>query len=389
MKVLRVISSVNPAAGGPINGLVNSSKELLKLGHEVSVLSLDNPQSSWVEGFDFPLITFKASLGTYSYSSSFYKWLKLNVNKYDVVLIHGLWQFHSYATSTLCLKNRVPFVVFTHGMLDPWFNKNQRIKTLKKKIYWSLFERHVINNANSVLFTSEEECKLARTPFSPYGANERVVSYGCPKIKADKIKLVKNFNKRFPELIGKQVGLFLSRIDHKKGIDLLIDAMATIDTVPSDFILAIAGPDNVNLRVELEAQIKNLGIVDRIVWLGMLSGDLKWGAFYAADFFILPSHQENFGIVVAEALSTSTPVLITNKVNIWREISSSGSGFVANDDVRGISLLLKRWFSLNKQEKAKMAVNAAQCYSEKFSIEAAAVDLERELLNVIEAKSYE
>ena len=383
LKILRVISSVNSKAGGPINGLINSTAGLVNLGHSVDVAALDNPIAPWVGDFDIPLYTFESTLGVYSYSTGLAKWLNNNVANYDIVVIHGLWQFHSFSAAKACKKNSIPFVVFTHGMLDPWFNLNQKLKTIKKKVYWQIFERHVINNADYVLFTSETEERLARIPFSPYSANGKVVAYGCPSPTVEKNFSVKVFIEAFPELSNKKIGLFLSRIHPKKGIDLLIEALGKTKHLPDDFIFAIAGPDSGETKNKLQHKINEFGLESRLVWLGMLEGDIKWGAFHAANFFILPSHQENFGIVVAEALSTSTPVLITNKVNIWREIESSGAGFVENDDVLGVERLLENWFVLSEFEKSEMSLRAKACYDSNFSIESAAQDLEKLLCDVV------
>ncbi|MEY8199631.1 MAG: glycosyltransferase, partial [Colwellia sp.] len=377
IRILRVVSSVNPIAGGPVNGLVNSSKGLVELGHSVDVVTLDDPVAPWVKDFEFPVFSFKSSLGVFSYSRDFSKWLEINVNNYDVVIIHGIWQFHSYAAARSCKKTGVPYVVFTHGMLDPWFNEGHIIKTLKKKIYWFLFERHSINNASSVLFTSEEEKSLASEPFSPYSPVERVVAYGSPLPSIDFNAAKEEFLFKFKVLRNKRFAIFLSRIHEKKGIDILIESLGQLKNLPDDFVLAIAGPDSNGLRVKLTRQVELLGLTDRVVWLGMLSGDIKWGAYHAADVFVLPSHQENFGIVVAEALSTATPVLITNKVNIWREIKATDAGFVGNDDVAGIKTLLTDWLALSETDKAEMGRNAKACYENNFSITSAVNDLER------------
>jgi glycosyltransferase involved in cell wall biosynthesis len=383
MRILRVISSVNPEAGGPINGLINSSKELLKLGHNIEVLTLDDPKSTWLIEFPFPVVSFKGFLGTLNFNYYFYKWLDSNVNKYDVVIIHGIWQFHSFATAKACVKNKIPYVMFTHGMLDPWFNLNNQLKKFKKIIYWKLFEQFSINNSSAVLFTSEEERNLARNVFLPYSPVERVVAYGCPLFDGSSDKLIMSFYQRFFELKNCRVGLFLSRIHTKKGVDLLIEAIARIENLPDDFVLAIAGPDSNGLTQRLKEQVTKLNLETRVVWLGMLQGEVKWGAFHAAEFFVLPSHQENFGIVVAEALSTSTPVLITNKVNIWREIDAAQAGFVANDDVEGIQFLLEQWFESSEAVKKSMSDNAQLCYRDNFSIKAAASDLSKVLNEVV------
>ena len=100
----------------------------------------------------------------------------------------------------------------------------------------------------------------------------------------------------------------------------------------------------------------------------MLAGNLKWGAFSAADAFILPSHQENFGIAVVEALACGTPVLISNKVNIWREIVADEAGYVENDDLAGTTRLIERWVSTAPDVRAAMKGNARECFARHFEI---------------------
>jgi glycosyltransferase involved in cell wall biosynthesis len=103
----------------------------------------------------------------------------------------------------------------------------------------------------------------------------------------------------------------------------------------------------------------------------MLTGDIKWGALSAADAFVLPSHQENFGIAVAEALGCGTPVLISNKINIWREIDAAAAGLIENDDLSGTTKLLTRWIALADDARAIMRTNAARCFLNHFEIERA------------------
>ena len=112
-----------------------------------------------------------------------------------------------------------------------------------------------------------------------------------------------------------------------------------------------------------------------ITWTGMLHGDFKWGAFWAADAFILPSHQENFGIAVAEALSTGTPVLISDKVNIWREIKEDKAGFIEEDTLEGCLKLLQRHLAAQGDEWDKMRQNARTCFLNRFEITKAAESL--------------
>jgi glycosyltransferase involved in cell wall biosynthesis len=134
----------------------------------------------------------------------------------------------------------------------------------------------------------------------------------------------------------------------------------------------MAGPDQAGMRASLEAQAGALGVADRITWTGMLQGDLKWGALRAADVFALPSHQENFGIAVVEALAVGLPVLISERVNIWREVVADDAGFAAPDSVDGMAAMLARWHALAPDSRGAMRANATACYERHFRMEAAA-----------------
>jgi glycosyltransferase involved in cell wall biosynthesis len=137
----------------------------------------------------------------------------------------------------------------------------------------------------------------------------------------------------------------------------------------------MAGPDRTGWQTELQNTAQKLGISQQVAWTGMLQNELKWGAFRAAEVFILPSHQENFGIAVAEALACSLPVLISNKVNIWREIETDGAGIVANDDLEGTIELLQKWLALTPDAQQSMRQNAQKCFTERFEITKAAQNL--------------
>src|SRR6185437_1538003 len=110
----------------------------------------------------------------------------------------------------------------------------------------------------------------------------------------------------------------LGRIHPKKGTDILIASFAASLAKNPDWQLVIVGPDQIGWQKELQALAESLGVSNRITWTGALAGSLKWGAFSASELFVIPSHQENFGIVVAEAMSCNLPVVMSNKVNIWR-----------------------------------------------------------------------
>jgi glycosyltransferase involved in cell wall biosynthesis len=114
---------------------------------------------------------------------------------------------------------------------------------------------------------------------------------------------------------------------------------------------------------------------DTVLFPGLLTGDAKWGALHAADVFVLSSHQENFGVAVAEALACALPVLISNKVNIWREIDQFQAGLIETDDEEGTERLLRRWLSLPIPAQEKMRLEARHCFETLFEIENAAQSL--------------
>ena len=149
-------------------------------------------------------------------------------SRYDAVIVNGIWQFHSFGAWRALRNSSTPYVLFTHGMLDPWFKKQYPLKHLKKWMYWPWAEYRVLRDAQAVLFTCEEERVLARESFWLYRCNEVVVSYGTAKPKGDPELERQEFFTRYPELRGKKLALFMGRIHPKKGCDLLIEAFAKV-----------------------------------------------------------------------------------------------------------------------------------------------------------------
>jgi glycosyltransferase involved in cell wall biosynthesis len=295
-------------------------------------------------------------------------------------VVNGLWQYQSFGTWLALRNSGVPYFLFTHGMLDPWFKRQYPLKHLKKSLYWPWAEYRVVRDARAVLYTCEEERLLARSSFRLFRANETVVSYGTPGPSGDPVAQREVFLQQFPQLRGKRCLLFLSRLHPKKGCDMLIEAFATIRKDVPDLHLILAGPDQVGLRDRLSSLIERLAVGSHITWTGMLRGDLKWGAFYASEAFVLPSHQENFGIAVSEALACGLPVLISNKVNIWREIEADDAGIVGDDTLTGTIDTLRKWLSLDVAAKDRFRHNAVGCFRRRFHIEAAS----RSIISAIE-----
>ena len=373
MNLLHVISSVNPKGGGPIEGIKQLNTAMLAMGITVEIACCDAPDSPWLYSNQ---LTTTHALGPshlgYSYSPRLLSWLRKNAHRFDAVIVNGIWQYHSLAVRQALAGTGTPYFVFTHGMLDPWFRYTYPLKHIKKWLYWPWAEYRVLRDARAVVFTCEEERLLARQSFNLYKANEVVTTYGTANPPQNGEQLAQRYLDHNPHLQGKRIALYLSRIHVKKGCDLLIDAFADIAKTDPHLHLVMAGPDQTKWGDQLRAQAEARGISDRISWPGMLQGDDKWGAFYAAEVFCLPSHQENFGIVVAEALACGKPVLISNKVNIWREIEGDEAGFVDEDTVEGTVRNFKRWLALDRTDYEAMCERAVTCFKQRFHIHTAA-----------------
>ena len=378
LKILHIIASVDPKGGGPIEGVVQQSICRMQNQDLVHILSLDDPNQNIVS--QCLVKTFACGKLRprdwrrflpwvhYGWSYKAVNWLKANHDNYDIVVVNGLWNFATMTAKLGLVDSRTPYVVFTHGMLDPWFKKAYPLKAMAKQISWWLCEGPLLKHAKYVLFTAEEEQRLAHDAFWPYKVNGRVVGYGTADIpKHDPAQDIA-FREKVPNLGTRPYLLYLSRIHPKKGCDLLIEAFARIASEYPELDLVIAGPDQTGWQPKLQAIATKLGIGDRIHWPGMVQDAAKWGAFYGCEAFILPSHQENFGIVVAEAMAAAKPVLISNKINIWREIEVEKCGLVETDTLDGTIALLRNFLRLTAQEKTAMGEAGRTTFMERYEI---------------------
>ncbi len=382
MKILHVIHSVNPAGGGPVAGIQLTAEAMAPLGVTTEVMSLDAPDSPWARAFPLPLFALGPGRTSYGFSPRAVPWLLEHGPAYDMVIVNGLWQYGGFAVWRAARRRGFRYCVYTHGMLDPWFKRRYPLKHLKKWLYWPWGEYRVLRDAAAVLFTSEQERVDAAKSFFLYRCREKVVGYGIapPPIEGGKRDL---FLEQFPRLRGRRLVLFLGRIHEKKGCDLALRAFASFrketGDAGTDYHLVMAGPHDHAYGGKLRALTAKLELEEAVTWTGMVEGPLKWGALAAAEVFLLPSHQENFGVAVVEALACGVPVLISDKVNIWREICADGAGLAENDDEAGTRRLLKRWAEMTPEKQAAMKTAARACFEHRFDV----ARVSRELLALL------
>lgn len=366
MKILRIIPSMNPEAGGVAESVRQSAIQMRSENIHIEIVCFDNSDSSWIKDFDFKVYELGKGKTSYAFKASYLSWLNNNIENYDLVIIDGLWMFHVMG-GYICKLKKVPYIIYSHGMLDPYFNKD-KLKYLKKLPFWFLIERNVIALAKNIVFTCKEEMLLAKKSFPLYKGNGVVATLGIETNKKPKEELRKLFYTKFPHLENTKNILFLSRIHEKKGIDLLIKAIQLMDKkLLKNYKFVLAGTGDKEYINKLKKLIKAKNLENYFAWVGMLKDDMKWAAFASSECFILPSHQENFGIVIAEALSMSIPVLTTNKVNIFHELEEYNAGFIETDSVDGIKSLLNRYLNSNLETIEIIKENSIKCFNEKFS----------------------
>jgi glycosyltransferase involved in cell wall biosynthesis len=368
VKILHVIMGTHPSEGGPIENTLQTARVLVKRGHTVEIASLDPEDALWLKDLDIRVYPLGSARDRYLNAPRLKGWLIENANDYDVVLQHGLWNPTSFATWRAMKKTGQRYVTYPHGMLDPYFRGSKPLKHVLKQMLWFVADGRLLKDSQLVLFTTEEERLSARRSFWPCWYREKVVNYGTADVPIYRSDQTEAFQKMLPAVNDRPFLLFLSRIHPKKGCDILIEAFGRVAQTWPDVHLVIAGPDEAGLVPQLQSLAVNLGIQDRVHWPGMLKGPEKWGALRSCTGFVLPSHQENFGVVVAEAMACARPVLITNKVQIWREVKSANAGIVANDDVDGVASLLTSFLELPQSRRDEMGRNAREGFSKYFEI---------------------
>lgn len=388
MKLLHIIDSMDPRVGGPCQGIRNMTFNLNELCIDSEIVSLDSPSADFMATETLLIHAMGPSVTPWAYSGRLVPWLKNNIGRFDVVISHGLWLYSSYAAFKVYSRQKkislrkglkVPSLfIMPHGMVDPYFqlDPDRRLKSIRNYWYWKLIEGKVINGADGMFFTCVTELMLARETFTPYRPKlELNIGYGieAPPPRTD--SMMTKLWTAFPELKEVPYILFFSRIHQKKGLDLLVDAYNLILTNPAfknQVIpkLVIAGPgiesDYGQKIFQKVNQYENLK--SSVYFTGMMGGDLKWAVIYGCQAFALPSHQENFGIAVAEALACGKPVLISDQVNIWREIAFLRGGIVNSDNIRGTETMLYEWMNLTDHERVLMGQNAYRTYEKSFKI---------------------
>lgn len=375
MRILHVIASLAPRYGGPTQVCLELCQELARSGERVSIYTtnLDGPGTLDVPS-DVPVWTNAVEIRyfpvqtprRYAMSLPLARALRRAIPRQDLVHIHSLYFFPSTVAAHYCRRAGVPYVVRPHGTLDPYHFRHHRGR---KWVYERLFEWRNLNRAAAIHFTTHEEEALTR----PLGltAPGVVVSPGVHAERYGEGDPVETaFRDEWPETRGRRIVLFLGRLNQKKGLDLLATAFGQLARQHADVHLVLAGPDNDGYGRAVERWLKAEGVLHRTTFTGMLLGPRKVAALRAADVFVLPSYTENFGVAVVEAMASGLPIVISDRVNIWREVADARAGVVVRGDAsevaRAVAVLLN-----DPAERIAMGERARRLAAERFSWPAA------------------
>jgi glycosyltransferase involved in cell wall biosynthesis len=308
---------------------------------------------------------FRRDLRFYTVSISFARWMRKHVRDYDIVHVHALFSFPSMVAAVIARREGIPYVLRPLGTLSNWSFEVRRPRL--KWISFRIIEKKVIAGAAAMHFTSDRELAEARK-IRPLPRPEVIPN---PVLLTETDRRPPPLSRFYPELAETDYILFLSRLDDKKGLDLLLEAFALIHDHHSDLQLVIAGEGIESYVSSLRAQANHLGISNRVTWTGFAKGPQKFSLLQGARVFVLPSHSENFGIAAAEALALGVPVVVSDQVGLHPFVAQARAGLVTSLDIHEVAGALTKLIQ-DESLRREMGANARRLANSAFSPKGAA-----------------
>ena len=373
MKILHITPAYYPAFkhGGPIESVHLLNKALVKKGIAVDVFTtnagIDKDShielNKWIaiNGIRVKYLKY-FFYEHYTFSPSLLFAVFKKVKNYDLIHLTGVWNFSVLAGALACMLNNKPFIVSPRGVLyrDAINIKSKFIKLL----YFNLIAKHYLKRASAIHYTTEDEKEHT---FKKINNTSIVISNGIDLSYFNNLPSKGSFKSKYPHLKDKKYILFLGRIHKQKGIDLLIEAFKLISNKYKDLYLIIAGPDSIGYKKEVERFLAGNNLLNKVVFTGMLSGKDKLAAYVDAEMFVLPSYFENFGMSVIEAMACGIPVIVSNRVGIYKEIEASNAGIVVDLQPENLYKEIKNLLE-NPNLEYKVSTNGKQLVKEKYDI---------------------
>jgi len=307
---------------------------------------------------------FRRQTSFYNASLPLTSWLWKAVPDYNLVHIHALFSYSSTVAAWIAGAKHVPYVVRPLGILNRWGMRNRR--PLFKTLSYELFERGILERSAAVHYTSDQEQKEAET----LGFHAPAAIIPNPYDLEGQPAAPGGFRSRYPELADSLLVLFMSRLDEKKGLDLLIPAFARLRQTEPNAKLVIVGRGPEALLSQLKALARSHGVEREILWTGFLQGNDKQQALTDADLFVLPSYSENFGVAAVEAMTFGLPVIVSDQIGIHSDIAAAGAGLVTPCAVDPLAAALAR-FAGNADLRRAMGSQGKRLARERYSVDAA------------------
>lgn len=345
MKICHVISSLDPASGGPVTVVIYLAAAQAALNHEVWIITNSRPDQKghaalWpyrVPGWDKVNVVPCKEIGraTQILRLRHDGALKPVISACDIVHLHGVWDVILWEAATLARKSRTIYVVTPHGMLDPWSLEQ---KKWKKKLALSLGFGRMLKRAAFLHLLNAAERRLIE-PLSLPCETVIIPNGVCPDDIAQ-LPPKGSFRESHPELSARPFILFLGRLHYKKGLAYLIDAFSLVLDQRADVDLVIAGPDGGDQH-KVQRRVQELQLARRVHFTGPLYGRDKFAALVDATALCLPSRQEGFSISIIEALACKLPVVISPHCH-FDEVAEVGAGEIVELEPRAISTAISR-----------------------------------------------
>ena len=337
MKILHIVENISPRYGGMAQACKDICRSLALAGEEATIYAVDRdvPEGRLDVPVDVPVIQdgytvwyFPVQFSPYVVSIHMARALRRHAKEFDLIHIHGVYRFPQAIAAYYARRNGIPYIVSPHGSLDP-FMLYRRTRQLRRLGYQHLVVQRLLNNASAVQYTSEEEMILAQ-PLK-LKAPTVIIPNGLESSKYENFTTYGKFREKYA-LDDKRIILHLGRLNFVKGLDILVRAFSQVVSAREDAYLVLAGPDNEGDAEQVKGWLAQEGVEDKAIFAGILQGVDKLAALKDADIFALPSYSESFGIVVIEAMACGLPVVISDKVKIWREVERERAGLVTRCD---------------------------------------------------------
>ncbi len=369
MKILHVIPSLSKQRGGPSFAIYMMSEAVTHHVEVHVVATNDDGVGRAAVPLMQPLIEksvtyryFQRQTRFYTFSWPLTRWLWDHVHDYDLVHIHSLFSYATLPAAWFAHWRGVPYIIRPLGHLNRWGMENRRASLKRLSLRW--VEGPILQRATLLHFTCEQERVEAQAV--GVSGSAIIAPLGIDTTPFQHLPPIEAFINSHPQAQNRVRLLFLSRIDPKKGLDLLLSAFAQLRQLRSDIVLMIAGDGDATYLAELKALAQQLDIADAIVWTGFLAGRAKLAALAAADLFVLPSYSENFGIAVVEAMAAGLPVVISDQVGIHHEVTKGNAGLVTPCQVEALSVALQKLIA-NSLQRQRLGANGKQLVEQLFS----------------------